>query len=388
MGIYSNNRHSSIGNIQVEADLGYVGEAGVQLAMIEGYAQDLALFDSVISKDFQGVAARLEGATDEEVSVIEESAITDFFERIKQFFLSLAKKIKGIFQNFMAKFDSKVMKDSKAFHTKYSKVVYAKDLGKMKVKYSKPKGATFDFDLGSFSAAANKPCLSLTMLMGADVEKIAEDFDRDEYIVEVLNSCSPRTNISSVGEYDKEVHSACFEDEEEIDGADSIIRDVGSTLVDNKRIDTVRKANTSIEKAISDIIKEIEKSKKSIIDMVVATTGTKSASLDFGIDKSQAKPAGKGYNSSTVTAGNTAQNKKALKAVNYVQSQATAIQAASGKFTAAALREVKFEVAQARRVFAAAVAHNPKAVKESADLELAFQDEAEYEVMSAFDEIN
>lgn len=120
MGVYSSNRCQSIGNIQVEAAEGYHGEVGVQLAMIEGYQNDLALFDGVMMNDFKEAGMINEGATVEEVITVQEGALGGFLEKIKEFFIKLWEKIKGIFQSFMAKFDSVVMKDSKAFHDKYS----------------------------------------------------------------------------------------------------------------------------------------------------------------------------------------------------------------------------------------------------------------------------
>lgn len=79
------------------------------------------------------------------------------------------------------------------------------------------------------------------------------------------------------------------------------------------------------------------------------------------------------------------ERKKIQRAVNYVHQQAMAIQEASGKFTTATLTETKFLVAQARRVFAAAVHFNPKSVKESALMMEVAQEAAVYEVLSELD---
>lgn len=387
MGVYSSNRNSSIGNIQVEAAQGYNGEIGVQLAMIEGYSNDLALFDGAIMNDFCEAKAMHEGAQE----VVQEGAIGDFLGKIKEFFVKLWEKLKGIFQGFMARFDSHVMKDNKAFHDKYSKVVYGKDLSKMKAKYSKPKNvSSLEFaDVHGTSANKNELCLSAQALFNGDVEKLQEDFDRDEFICNMLKKCKPSLNISEAKEYAKDLHEALFEDEEEVEGFSSIINEVGAILAEKKSpVELVKKANDSLEKAISKMISEIEKSRSEVVKLLPGKAGetkgidTKS---NFGVSKDNDKyksDDNAGRIQGNVGAGTS---QKLNKCLNYIHTQATAVQAAAGMFTSASLKETKFAVAQARRIFAAAVAHNPKAVKESALLEEAAQEVAEYEVMSNFE---
>jgi hypothetical protein len=89
-----------------------------------------------------------------------------------------------------------------------------------------------------------------------DVAKLAEDFDRDEYICGILNDCQPKISISEVKEYEKEVHDACFEDEDEKDGFSDEIHKIGGFLVGKDPIEKVKKANAKLDKAMSDIIKE------------------------------------------------------------------------------------------------------------------------------------
>ena len=386
MGVYSVNRVASIGNIQVEAAEGYTGEIGLQIAMIEGYENDLAIFDGQIAGDFQEAAMVQEGAELGQITAVVESSIGNFVEKVKQFFVKLWEKIKGIFRGFMAKFDSVVMKDNKAFHDKYSKVVYDKDLSKMKIKYSAPKAAlgNFDFEIKTNEASVNKPCmLALTLAHHPDLEKLMSDFERDEYIKNILGGCKPSVNCEPK-DYAKEFHEACFEDEEEVDGVSSIIHTVGGVLTTKNPVEAVRKANTSLDKAMSNIIREIEKSKSATVKALPKDTFEDDTTVktNYGVNKDEGRYKHSSDEMNLKGQGNARNMQKAL---NYIHQQATAIQGAVGMFTGATLKETKFHVAQARRVFAAAVAYNPKSVKESAELVQAAQEAAEYEVMSAFE---
>ena len=394
MAIHSKNRFASIGNVNVEAAEGFEGTIGVQLAMIEGYQDDMAIFDESIRSDFDGQFSLLEGASEEEVSAIEEGALGDIWARIKEFFTKLLARIKAIFKGFMAKFDSQVMKSNKEFFDKYKSIVYAKDFGKMKIKYSKPKHVNdilFVYN-GGGAAKTNEMCLNMhTLTAGSvDIDKLVEDFDREEYICNVLNKCEPKTNISSVKEYEKEFHEKCSEDEEEVDGCNSLLTEVAALLSLKKNpIDIAKKTNASLEKAISEMIRQIEKDKDNVIKYIVPDskeTGDFSTSGSYRSNRSDSTGKyDKDSKSGSFNAGTSDDKKAAQKAINYIHTQATAIQEASGKFTAACLREVKFEVAQARRVYAAMVAFNPKSVKEDALLMQIAQEAAEYEVLSNLD---
>jgi len=391
MGFYTSNRVGSIGNIQVEAAQGYQGEIGAQLALIESYQNDLAIFDNAIRTDFQEAAMVHEGAGVEEVFALQEGALSGFLDSIINFFKKLWEKIKGIFQGFMAKFDSVVMRDNKAFHDKYSKTVYAKDLSKMKAKYSAPKNLDMQFSTGS----------SIDLSVSAhfnDAEKKIENFDRDETICQILKSCKPNVNISEPKEFEKDFHEACFNDEEEQDGFSSIIHDIGNILVSKSPVEAIKKINASFDKTISDIIKEIDKSRTAINKLMPLKGEDTEGKNDIsgiqhtfgGEDGGDGKTKSIGKNDgNTHGAGKTdvknGSVKSIQKALNFVHMQAGAVQEATTKYTGGTLRETKFLVAQARRIFAGAVAHNPKSVKESAVLEAAMQEAAEYEVMSSFE---
>lgn len=396
MAIYSKNRQSSIGNIHVEAAEGYEGTIGVQLAMIEGYQEDFQIFDSSIRKDFEEVTLTLEGASEEEVSAVQESAIGDILTRIKEFFVKLLAKIKSIFRSFMAKFDSHVMKSNLEFFNKYKKDVYGKEFGKMKIKYSSPKagvldGAAFVYSAAGSTPAVNSVCMNVQAISTAtDLDKIIEDFDKDEYICNVLNGCIPSTSISSVKEYAKEFHEKCFEDEEELDGAQKAVDESAAILSKKKDpIEAVKKVNASLERAISEMIRSLEKSKDEVLKHVIPD-GNKSSSDALRVTSnydSDLKDGRYVKSKGTGDAWGTKDDrkKKIQRAVNYVHQQAMAIQEASGKFTTATLTETKFLVAQARRVFAAAVHFNPKSVKESALMMEVAQEAAVYEVLSELD---
>lgn len=391
MGMFSTNRISSIGDFHVEAAEGYQGEIGVQLAMVESQQNNYAIFEAALRNDFQEASLTRQGS--DELFAFQEGSMSGILENIKQFFVKLLAKIKGLFQAFMAKFDSHVMKDNKAFHDKYSKAVYGKNLAKMKAKYSVPNNYVFEFKVGANSTEKNKPSMNVAdLVIGNKVEKLIEDFESDEFICNVLNACTPKVNINSAKDYDKDVHDACFKDEEEVEGFASIIHVVGGLLAGKtNKVKDIEKSNDSLTKEIQDMIKSIEKSKDAILKVMPLKDGDHLKSdvshrTDFSVRKGQdGKYENRDEPGAVTTANSSDQVRATQKALNYIHTQAMAIQTASGKFTTAALRETKFEVAQARRIFAAAVAYNPKSVSESADMMELMQEAAEYDIYSLFD---
>lgn len=391
MGVYSSNRSSSVGDIQVEAAEGYHGSVGVQLAMIEGFQNDLAVFDGAIMNDFREAGMVLEGASIEDLFAVQEASGSSFLETIKQFFVRLWAKIKGIFESFLAKFNSVVMKDSKAFHEKYAKTVYAKDLSKMKVKISKPKTALSTL---AFSACAKTAGVNLDagVLMDQDLTKTVEDFNREDFICKILNDSTPHTKVSEEKEYAKEVHELLFSEEEEQSGlSDTEIRAYGGILVKKDAEIAIKKSNASLNKAIGDMIKDIERSQTKVKGLLPYDgkdgKNTSGLKTNFGVTTNTEGESknGEGYTHGEGSTNTASKVQGLQKALSYVQTQAGCIQSAALKFTEVTLAETKFEIAQARRVFAAAVAHNEKSVKESVELSEAMQEAANFEVMSSFE---
>ena len=370
------NRISSVGNYTIEAAEGYNGEYGAQRALCESYENDLAIFTGLVRHDVVEFQAMKEGASEESVTALTEAASDGFFGRIVDFLKKVWEKIKGIFKNFIAKFDSLMMSE-KAFHDKYQKVVYGKELGKMKTKYSKEKKAIPEWgNLSSGGATPNKFCLDFVAI-NPKIDELVENFDEDEFKCNITKEAIA-LDINDFKDFDKEFHEYCFDDEEEKDGCNDIIDTMGGILVNaSKTISTLKKSGTALEKDIADFIKKIEAQRNGVIKKLPTESDTKASHTQYGSFGKNDNGKYVGNDKATPASGT---NKNANKILNYIYRQLVSVQAVIGKYTAACMRETKFKVAQAKRIFAQAVTYSPK----NEAFALVAGESAEYELMSEF----
>lgn len=122
MGIFSQNYRPGFNNYVVEAAEGYGGPGAAAKIMIECQQNDMALFKGLISSDFHAAYAAANGSVTES-TLITEGAVADFFKKIKEMFLKLIEKIKGLVKSFMTKFAAVFVKDGKELVNKYSKQI-------------------------------------------------------------------------------------------------------------------------------------------------------------------------------------------------------------------------------------------------------------------------
>lgn len=391
MGIYSTNRFNSLGaDITLEAAEGYNGEIGAALAMLEGYQNDMAIFNGVIASDFQAAAAVHEGAGDDEVYVLQEASLKGAWEKLKEFFKKLGEKIKGLFKAFIAKMDSVFMKDSAAFYKKYEKDIRLKDKWtdfSVKVRAPKTEGKyvlTFKeadtFAIGSYNSAD-------------EVQKLIDDFDTEEefgktagaYIEKFDNSVTP-------GEFEKTYTDLLLDDMDDVEfNSNSILGGwVGGILNQKKGLKEIQDANDKIEKQIKNIIAKIDKLEKNAaktdagsagknVDLRQATViSGNSKGTDNDIEYSKKAGAiGDGADDAVIKGVARIQ-----KTYAYARKQANVLQEVFNKYASVSIKTYKDICASARKVFAAAVAWSPKA---EATLVAAAGEAAYYEAVDMID---
>jgi hypothetical protein len=139
MSFFDDNSLGSVGDIHIEAAEGYSGAIGAQLALIEGYHNDYAMFEAAIKADIKETKMVREGAGEEAVSALQEASLSGFWNKIKEFIKKIIAKIKAIFHGFIAKFQAWMGKDGRAFFEKYKRDIFGKDVDGLKVRYSAPK---------------------------------------------------------------------------------------------------------------------------------------------------------------------------------------------------------------------------------------------------------
>ena len=248
---YDANRISGLGSINVEPDARFCHEHAAMQAVIESQQNELIMFENNLAVDFQEATMIHEGAYAEDIEALHENVFTDIFKRIKDLFMKLWAKIKSIFKVFIAKFDSIFMKSSKEFIKKYKKDVLKKDLTDVTINYSKPKGVQFVISSGLL--------ITVKRTDKDELEKELENYDSEKQEEEYIKTLTGLTN-TTLADFDKEYHEHCYEDESKEDLTTSLLSDAIATLEGSDDIlKKVKKANDILNKAIGNIIKEIDK---------------------------------------------------------------------------------------------------------------------------------
>lgn len=391
MSFYGPNRFSSVNDIDVEEATGYEGVTGAGIALLEAYQNDFNLFKGTIMCDFQETAAICEGASESDIVALQENFVTSMWEKLKAFFKKLWAKIKSIFHAFVAKFDSVVMKSNKEFFKKYYSEVYNKNLTDMTAKYSKPKGLAITDNTLEINTGIDE----LKSGSADAYDKAIQDYDRDEVFEKYAKTMTGLNTDAK--DFAKDFHEACFEDESEETGFGNIIRECGNMLQSgDKELSELKKAQSKVEHAIAGIIKDIEKDQRE--------SGGNNYPTD---EKEENKPTSKlnrkeySIGTNSYKTGDYGQsyvkgkaNKKAATSPKVYQryltllhNNATIAQEVISKVTAACITEVKFGIAQSRRIFAKAVAYNDKKEhNEATDLFAeAFAEAEEYDILTDMD---
>lgn len=360
MGVYSSNR-SQLGmynSDEIIANENYMGVTGAYQMMIEGFQNDQAIFESVLATDFMEAVAIQEGAA---IEVVNEASLSGFIEKMKELIKKAWEKIKGLFQTFITKINNVVIRDNKKFVDKYKKDVLTKNLSKMKYKWAQPKGYLSNLETVVGTVGSDIDGLLVDALT-KDINKLNEEADNGDLLEELLG-CEPK-------EFAKETHEHCFEDLEEVEGLDSsrVTYCMDVLINSSKTLKRIEKAKSEADKAYSNMLKQIEKARNVALKNIPSDKDNKT-SVKVGDD----------YNVKGTATDVMARLNTMTKVINIGNTSMS-------KISGALIAETKFEIKQARRVFAQAAAFNAKAVKENALLVEAAGDAAEYEVESSFND--
>lgn len=409
MGIYSNTRYDSVGgyDVDVAANESYNCVTGCAMALIEGYQNDFALFESAIHSDMAEIAAVNEG-----VEVINEGA-KEIWNKLKEIFSKLLAKIKGIFKSFVARI-SGVFADSAALHKKYSPVISKNSNWKnFKAKVRPFKGNGADViglisDKGEYKfkgAYALKDYGTGEIFTGASIkfediynkDNTIETDDITECVIGQSLNADLAKNVSSIDEINKELMDLIFDDEETKDDwthNDILHGYIGDLLKDaSKNENTVKKYNDNMETTIARIIKTINKETENVGKILSNnrlgkspdsyTTGAVTVSNADKAGKTRGTAKKDDNRSYSVQTNNTGALENIERLAGFWQRYANAEQAVINKLTVARLAAYKFAITQARRVFSSAAAYASVDHKnESYDYYTAIGEAVEYDTLS------
>lgn len=397
MGIYSINNEAFGKNYEVAADESYVGTEGGLIAMLDIQRNNHAIFESLIARDFQEAYMIHEGASDEELISFNEASIGGIIDKIKAGVKKIWEKVKGIFKNFIAKIDGIISRDTKELVKKYHKTIVVKDLSKVKYKFSKPL-AGFNTILNELKAdTAFKKYTD--MVFGklnddwngikAIGDKIRDGEYKDEIVTAIFTANLKLKGFNDFKSLKKDMHEACFDTKYEEEGVSndtvSYVESVLNGQADD--IKDIKKMQTAADKHFNALLKEIDRVKKEFAD----NTDKNAYTVTYGkgmVDKPSA-PEGN-LQGRTAYAGTKEAIVTGAKRASTLHDAILNIQTVYTQTVSYFLDEIKFNVAQCKKLYMKLATYNDKKAKNEAfEMYLdAVAEAAEYEFYSDFDEID
>ena len=395
MGVFSiNESHFNIGDLpEVEMNENYSTGTDMAIALVEARENEFAVLQAGIKQDM--IAAMCEDY--DERLTINEATAGGVMAKVKEILKKLLEKLKSLFHSFMAKMNSFFM-DSNEFYKKYSAEIAKKPLRDFEIKARKFDRTKFN---GLIKSTINLYADNSNRADYDSDEKLDKLIDKDK-VAEVVTNLIFTTNAlkemsidEDFGNVAKEIEDYVFEDAEKHDnlsGSTIVTSDwIGKLLSEKKFISDIEKVNKSSEKAIAKLIKEIDKditkmagtvgtdkeyTSKSHIARISQNVNTKSNYATIGKTGNFEKP----YQiTGAASDAKSARVSTMMRHASYNQAVASAFQDCMIKAQNARLACAKKAVAQAKKIFAAAVAYNPK--KEDYDFYTAVGEAAEFEAM-------
>ena len=381
MFITENTMAGLSSNYTVEAAEGYSGGIGCQIAALEAAQTDFSFLTAFVQSDAREIGMVREGAGVEEMHAMLEGAISDAWNKLKEWVKKIWEKIKGIFKAFIARLEDFMGKNGYAYFEKYRKVLYdGTPIKDLKAKYSKVDDKELE-----------------KLLIGRELENVLPDaFDDkavvvnddkdqselvDEYLEKMLSESTDKKSFK------KDFHDKCFDTESTEDLESGKIQEYVKYISDKKSIiEKFEKQRDNIDKGLKKISSSIDKmASKALDDKVKNKSNTSDEGfysttdyVGFGKDN---KP-DKAYK-------NTSQSKIAR-----AQRRASAVQSALTSYNSAAMEAGKFAIAQSRRLAAVIVSYKMRhkneafsGVEMSDELYTIIGEAAEYEALSAMDDL-
>lgn len=395
MGVFSvNENHFGLGSLpEVEMNEAYTTGVDMAIALVECKQNEFAVLQAGIKQDM--IAAVTEDL--EEREAINEATASELGAKIKEILKKLLEKIKSIFHAFMAKVNSFFVDGEKMFK-KYSGEIAKKNFADFKLKVREFKRDKFN-NLVKSSTAGNSYKFNFPNLLGYTDDQINDAMESDKLTESGLamtftDDANKAMSIDDdLGNLDKEVEEYCFDDAETKDdwSSTTIISSnwIGGLLNTKKFIEDIEKNNKSVENLLQKLLNDIDKEIKKVsgtVGKAGATHTVTQKQITFGGDGAKSKydnNVGNDANASVGGGDNDEVKTTKLKSLVYVQSYVSRYQTIQIKAQNARLSCAKKAMAQAKKIFAAAVAYNPK--KENYDFYTAVAESEEFDAAMALE---
>lgn len=415
MGVYSLNRTnlSYYDESEIIADESYNGVAGCYQAMVDMEANNHAIFEETIQRDFLEASYIHEGRDEDDIYALQEASIAGIFDRIKAFVKKVWEKIKGIFKNFIAKIHTTIGRDNKALLKKYQKEILKKDKSKVKYKWCNPTGKLESDIQAAVGGHKLKPIAQNVLKDVSDkgkannFKKIKDAMDDGDYYDNVIKSIGIDAEYKSM---EKDIHELCFDSAESEEGVSSArLNAVFKDMEGDKTVTNIEKAQKETNKYFANIMSDLDKASSAAAKlklsggagdtMVSGRVYTKTASgknkkqidVDLRPDDVKSISYAHGDSDGHGVSGPTGYSRKEM--INtYVENAGIAtqaiqqIEAVHNRLVACFLREHKFQISQSKKLFSKLASYNPKAKNEAAELYYdAVAEAAEFELNMEFE---
>lgn len=369
MGFYSSNR-TQLGMYSSEeiiANENYNGIEGAMEIVFENHLNDQRLFECLIKEDFKEAYMIREGY---EIQPLNEASKHDFIDKIKEFVKNVWAKIKGLFDVAIAKIASIIKRDNKEYVSKYkSKAIKNTHLDTMKYKWSEPTNKP---PIANDTSLIIKSIIDDIMTSKElQLDELKTKLDDGTFVDSILSKITGlNTNYKDLK---SDMQNNYFEVELEVEGLSAKrLGDIINILeTGSKQIDILKKGKKNADAVFSKLLSKLD-SIKSKLNKENSESGNHSISLNSKTDEE--------LNLSYKT---EKEKDLVMKQVNLMYNAISKASSAYARATGIFIDLCKFEIKQARRVFAKAVTY--KALKEEALLVEAVADASDYEIDSAFE---
>lgn len=376
MGIYSlnNTKLSTIDESTIIPEP-YEGLTGCLEALIDTETNIHRIFEATITNDIMCAVLENNGEYDR-LESLQEASVSGVVSSIKKFLMKVWAKIKGIFDSFLRRLDSVVMRDNKKYVEKYARVVRTKDLSKMKHKCAKVK----DAGMKALESAAGGQGLQdvandLVRAVSKDKDKNASNLanyktkiDDNEFEEYIVKQCGLDVDYSK---FAKEIHEMCYEDAEEHDGLPgSELSAIMQKLSAKSTVDDVKKVQAANNKYFQALIAQLDKAVNAALKL---KDNDKNFKYNYDYDKADAANTKtgnvhKGANGGDSRVQNAGGSKKWAQEsfvanAGIAQRGINIVETVHNKIVSAYLKEMQFGISQARSIFTKAVNYNAKKAK-------------------------
>lgn len=387
MGVFSvNENHFGLGSVpEVEMNEAYTTGVDMAIALVECKQNEFAVLQAGIKQDM--IAAVTEDL--EEREAINEATASDLLSKAKEILKKLIEKIKSIFHAFMAKVNSFFM-DGEEMFKKYSSEIAKKNFSDFKLKVRKFKRAKFNNLIETTDLVAN----AISVKNDSKYQEALESDKLTEKALKTVFTSAALKEMSiddDLGNLEKEAEDYCFEDSETKDDFTSsgiISSDwIGGLLNTKKFIENIEKTNKSVETQLEKALSKLDKETRKIAG-TIGKAGTSYTAQNYTVstaddgEKASLK-ASKSKEMSVSRKDGDTEKTNAVKVAAYIQALLSKMQTVQIKGQNARLNCAKKAMAQAKKIFAAAVAYNPK--KENYDFYTAVAESEEFDAVMAME---